>query len=148
MSEKIICKFCGNETSYSTSRAFLGNHIIKEHKITIQEYYDKFLKKENEGICESCGQPTEFIKFSQGYRRFCSTKCSTNAKSTRDKARETYYEKTGFNHNMENPQHIENRRKSNLEKYGVEWIVQNKEVVSNLFLKSCLSILNELPQSI
>jgi hypothetical protein len=125
----IFCKVCETETIYDTSRAFLGNHVIKEHKISIQEYYDKYFKKEKEGICESCGQPTKFIKFSQGYRRFCSTRCSTSADTTLDKAKKTYYEKTGYEHNMRNPNHLDIRKKSNLETYGVEWTTQLKEQV-------------------
>lgn len=53
----------------------LGKHL-SVHKITCKEYYDRFLKKEKEGICY-CGNETKFYRdLKNGYRKTCSTKCS------------------------------------------------------------------------
>jgi len=128
----IECKVCGEKTIYVKNLPFLLNHIGKIHKMTNQEYYDCYFKKEKEGVCESCGKETKFIKFSNGYRRYCSQKCSTNSPSTHKKTKQTFLQKTGFEHNMKNPEHIEKRKKSNLEKYGVEWTIQDKDVVKKI----------------
>jgi len=45
--------------------------------MTTKEYYDKYIKKENEGFCKHCQQPSKpernIIKF--GYKPYCSQKC-------------------------------------------------------------------------
>lgn len=48
----MICKICNLEiNSYSH---------LKKHNITSKDYYDTFLKMDNEGICY-CGNDTAFI---------------------------------------------------------------------------------------
>ena len=42
---------------------------------TSKEYYDKFLKKPDDGICQVCGRPTVFSGFANGYRKTCSDEC-------------------------------------------------------------------------
>lgn len=46
--KKEICKICGELT-------VLSKHIRK-HNLTTKEYYDKYLKKDNEGICPVCNK--------------------------------------------------------------------------------------------
>jgi endogenous inhibitor of DNA gyrase (YacG/DUF329 family) len=66
------CKICGREFKNYTS---LGAHL-KKHKITSKEYYDRFLKKEDEGTCPVCGKETFFKNLNKGYCKFCSKKCA------------------------------------------------------------------------
>jgi len=33
---------------------------VKKHKVTSKEYYDKYLKEENEGICKEYENKTKF----------------------------------------------------------------------------------------
>jgi endogenous inhibitor of DNA gyrase (YacG/DUF329 family) len=75
--EKILCKICGKE--FKNYKA-LGRHLIT-HKITSKEYYDKFLKKENEGICPVCRKETTYLDLRRGYRKFCSNKCAQSGKN-------------------------------------------------------------------
>ena len=42
----------------------------------MQEYYDKYLKKPGEGLCAVCGNPTEYLSTTKGYRICCSAECS------------------------------------------------------------------------
>jgi hypothetical protein len=72
--EKILCKICGKE--FENYRSLAGH--LRVHKITSKEYYDRFLKKENEGICPACGKETSFIGLKQGYCKFCSKKCANS----------------------------------------------------------------------
>ena len=55
----------------------LGYHIKMTHKIKTQEYYDHYVKKDNEGICKYCKKnKTHFIGLIKGYRDHCSKSCS------------------------------------------------------------------------
>lgn len=67
------CEICNRK--FKNSRV-LGIHISTTHKMSKQEYYDKFLKKdENEGKCLECGKETNFVTLVKGYRIFCSRQC-------------------------------------------------------------------------
>ena len=69
------------------------SHHIRVHKITIQEYYDTYMKKPNEGICVVCGKKTSFRGLSEGYLECCSSKCSNNHNI--DKIKQTKLTKYG-----------------------------------------------------
>ena len=62
-----ICKKICNE-NYS------GTHLKKEHNISGKEYYDKYIKTNNE--CKICKQSTSFLTIKKGYRECCSRFCS------------------------------------------------------------------------
>ena len=49
------CKICNKEINSYTG---LASHINKIHKISTKDYYIKYLKQENEGICPVCGKDT------------------------------------------------------------------------------------------
>jgi uncharacterized CHY-type Zn-finger protein len=66
------CKIC-NKTFKSWNG--LGRHIIVSHNMTTKEYYDKYLKKDDEGKCVICGNDTKFISIKNGYKKLCSSKC-------------------------------------------------------------------------
>lgn len=65
------CKICNKNIS---EKGF-GSHLVS-HKISAKDYYDKYLKQTDEGICPICGKETPFIKISKGYQKFCSVSCS------------------------------------------------------------------------
>ena len=67
------CKICGRH--YEDAFTFTS-HIKNDHKLSIQDYYDKFLKKEGEGLCKICGKPTKFNGINKGYSEYCSKACS------------------------------------------------------------------------
>ncbi len=69
---KFICKECGEKFICAEN---LSKHV-KYHKINNKEYYDKWLKKENEGKCYECNNETPFLGVQRGYRKYCSKKCS------------------------------------------------------------------------
>jgi hypothetical protein len=65
------CEICLREFSPNG----LAAHIENSHKeINVKDYYDKYLRKENEGKCKICGKPTRFKGF-RGYSKYCSMKC-------------------------------------------------------------------------
>lgn len=61
------CAICGKI-------CVINNHI-KEHNIQSKDYYDKYIKLPDEGICKTCGNVTKFISMYCGYRIYCSNKC-------------------------------------------------------------------------
>lgn len=65
--------FHGDNISQTVNR--LLAHTYKEHGLRSKDYYDKFMKKPDEGVCPVCGKETPYAKFSQGYRKYCSAKC-------------------------------------------------------------------------
>lgn len=71
-----ICKICNKE--FSGVRGLVA-HVWQHHQLKIKEYYDNFVKRQDEGIC-ACGENTTFRNFNIGYLRSCSIKCnSTNS---------------------------------------------------------------------
>lgn len=73
MKLKYKCKLCDEEILTNTG---LASHISNKHKLKIEEYYDRFIRKEDEGKCKTCGNQTTFIDLKRGYHTFCSKKCS------------------------------------------------------------------------
>lgn len=56
----------------------LGNHLRWEHPtVSLQNYYDKFFKKEYEGFCqnENCNNETQFNSSKWHYNTYCCNKC-------------------------------------------------------------------------
>ena len=72
MKLKVKCAICKKEFDNITGVSY----HIRTHNITSKEYYDKYMKKEGEGICVVCGNETRFITLKLGYYRPCSYKCS------------------------------------------------------------------------
>lgn len=131
-----ICKICGLE---SVNNNGLISHITQTHKLSSKEYYDKFFKKENEGICPVCGKETQFIKFSLGYRKTCSYSCaSTNNAEDRKQVRYNNYDGKYFskegreNLNKIASETFESRNKQNIEKLKTEYKIPNEVEITNI----------------
>ena len=71
---KFKCKICND---FKTKDAATFYHHLRLHRISTNDYYDKFMKKETDGICKCCGKPTNFLNINLGYREFCSPKCAS-----------------------------------------------------------------------
>lgn len=97
------CEICNIE--FDTSNK-LCRHIEKVHNIDRKDYYDKYLKKDKDGICLTCGNDTSFIGFKRGYRTFCSCSCAKLDPDIQQRTKQT-----------------------NLERYGVEVIFQRSDVI-------------------
>ena len=112
--KKINCKIC--------QRKFPINgfcvHIFRSHGLRTKEYYDKYLKKENEGICKHCGIETDFKGTTRGYREYCSTngnRCAAKIQAVR-KTKQTKLERYGDSNYV----NVEKNKKTKLERYGDE----------------------------
>lgn len=114
MKSKIhVCKIC------SCSKKKLKAHIRLEHNITEKEYYDLYLKQPFEGICSVCNKPTQFIRWTDGYRTHCSTQCSSLDKEVQNKNKSTNLNLYGVEHNWNKGILRQNQEKTMMEKYGV-----------------------------
>ena len=73
------CAVCGETFTASSvhfTNARLSTHASKVHGLNKKEYYDKYLKKPEEGICENCGKETPLDNWSVGYKKYCSLPCA------------------------------------------------------------------------
>ena len=127
----IKCKICDKEFG---NKGFSSH--LKKYNIKSKEYYDKYLKKENEGICQmygrisSCLKYTKFIKLSKGYSKCCSLRC---AKFYNDKKiKQTNIKKYGVENVFQNEEIKEKIKQTNLKKYGVENPAQNKQIYNKV----------------
>lgn len=81
---KFVCQIC------NLSVNGLGSHITQKHRIKTKDYYDKYIRIENEGICPMCGKETSFRGIMKGgYLSHCSVKCLQNNPETIQKKKET-----------------------------------------------------------
>jgi len=106
-------ELCNRECKNITS---LSSHIRQFHKIKIKEYYDKFMRKDKEGICY-CGKETKFNGL-KGYLSFCSTKCSNTHDTTKQKQKTTLSKNYG-DFGLSHPDIKKRRITTNQKKYGV-----------------------------
>lgn len=136
MSDKIFieCKICGCAFLSNNS---LGKHIKRTHHIETKEYYDKFLKKPNEGFCKECNNPTRYWSLTRGYLSYCSNYCVTHSKEVYLKVEKTNLERYGVKATTQNKDVLNKRKENNLKKYGVEYTSQLESVKENN-KKTCL----------
>jgi hypothetical protein len=145
-SDKIYCHICKEQTNLN-AESFGRWHLQKLHRITMREYYDKYIKIPTDGFCRCCGNKTRFISYRQGYRIFCSHKCSATdesvqllSKSTRIRlyGDPTYNNRSGavktclLKYNVINVSKLEN-----IKKQKEETLIQNHGV-SNMSLSPLL----------
>ena len=131
MNNIFICKICNKE--FNSVHA-LSLHL-KLHNISAEEYYKKYLLKPGEGTCKVCGKPTKYHSLSKGFYTYCCNDCigkdkeivkkreetsikrfgvkhASELEKYKEKAKQTYKEKTGYDHNMHNPEVVEKVKNS------------------------------------
>jgi hypothetical protein len=135
----VKCLICNQELT----EKILKRHCLNTHGLTIQEYYDRFFKKDHEEIClmygqiSSCKKFNKFRGINRGYSQFCSLKCSASCSETRKKYEKTCVEKYGVPNVFQNKQ-IKNKIKNTcLEKFGVKNPNQNEQI-KNKKKNTCL----------
>ena len=76
-----------------------------------------------------CGNTTTFNKnWKDGYRKYCSAKCSATDLSTKEKRKNTNLEKWGVD-NVAKAEQVKNKQtETNLQRYGTKSSAQNEEV--------------------
>lgn len=117
----LICGFTSKKLKY---------HINNNHDLSEKEYYDKYLKQPDEGICPVCGKSTNFIGYLYGYRQHCSTSCSSSDKKVQEKNKNTNLERYGVKHNWNNGPLREHCKETMIERYGVDHNWKSSELRS------------------
>ena len=74
LNNKVSCQICSYECKNYNS---LAKHLQHQHQMKSQEYYNKYLLKENKNICTNpnCTNTTRFIHLGRGYKEYCSREC-------------------------------------------------------------------------
>ena len=142
------------ETTTSTA---LSVHLKRDHKLTSEEYYLKYIRRDEAPTCLQCNKPVKFQSIFKGYRNYCSTKCSAIAseslkqqkcmekygvrkplqfKQFLDKSKETLLQHYGVT-SPGKSEEIRNRRKeTNLKRFGVENPLQCRRIREKIKLTS------------
>lgn len=96
------CLICGQEFD---KRVSLCNHIFRKHGMAKKDYYDTYIKQQDEGVCklDSCNNETTFINLEVGYKDCCclehtnlyryGVKSNLNFKETQEKAQRNSHTK-------------------------------------------------------
>lgn len=95
------------------------------------------IKKNNEGFCKVCGKSTNFYILSYGYYKFCSKECENKDISNRniemhkkigkqihEKKKKTNLERYGVEHNTQRKEVMDTIKKTNIKKYGVDNVIK------------------------
>lgn len=133
-----ICEECGK--TY-IRKCDLSYHISHKH-YTIKEYYDKWIKEDNEGFCKICGKEAIFYNFSNAYTFGCCKDHMNQwnhiqinkavkekygvdyifqVKDIKEKIKKKCLENYGVEFNSQRLDVKETAKKSNIKKYGTEW---------------------------
>lgn len=131
--KEYVCKICGEKCYYFGNYGFLIHHVKREHNVDQKEYYDKYVKSNNEGICKVCGEPTKFVKFSKGYRDFCGPRCANKSKEVRRKIEQTNLERYGTKHSGLAPEVKKKREETCRKKYGNDNYFGSKAGIEMLY---------------
>lgn len=81
---KPTCLACNREFN---SRASVSVHYVQVHNLSRKGYYDTYIRKDDEGICLTCGNETTL--YHHGYSKFCSRKCSNRNTGVKETKKET-----------------------------------------------------------
>lgn len=109
------CAVCGEQTKYVID-LFSRYHLNPLHNIGMKEYYDKYFKKDGEGVCVDCGKETKWITFNKGYPKRCSV-CGKKSDEIRKNISESFKRR-------DTKKEAEKRKITCKEKYGVDYISQ------------------------
>ena len=124
----IKCLVCNQQFM---SHKSLSWHV-KHHDLTNKEYYDKYIKKENEGYCLTCGKQTDFISMNKGYKQHCNKQCMSVDNNVQQKRMNTNLEIYGYKSSFCTEETQNKVKQSIKEKYGVDNVYQSEEVKNKI----------------
>lgn len=123
----LTCSICNSNFE---KQILLTNHIKKYHNMSYKDYYDIYIKSENEGICLTCGQQTKFER--NQYRQFCSRSCMRRNSFIQDTIKNTCIKKYG-GVGLGSKEIQQKTKNTNLLKYGVEnpYMIEHNKIKSH-----------------
>lgn len=123
------CEICNYETE---SHQSFNSHIVHRHHINSKEYYDLYLKKENDGICLTCGNTTKFNDLWKGYRQYCCKGCISKDLNIQAKKRSTMQKHYGVDYPIQSPTIREKTYKTNMERFGAENVFASEHIKQSI----------------
>ena len=109
------CKIC------NTNVKSISAHLHKQHQLSIKEYYDSYIKTENEGCCKICGNLTRFKGLKLGYAKTCSIRCN-NILTHRERSPERKAEiNKRISNTLRTPESKNKTIATNMKKYGIAY---------------------------
>jgi len=93
------CKICNRE--FKNRRGLLQHLRYSHNNLNKKDYYDKYLKLDNEGLCPVCGKETNFNYYKFGYFIHCSINCISKNPKTLEKIVNSKIEKFGVSNNTQ-----------------------------------------------
>lgn len=72
------CMVCGYIPKHWKGRMGVFEHVRKFHGIARKEYYDRYFKTKEEGVCKVCKQDTPWSESHTRYPKVCNFKCTLN----------------------------------------------------------------------
>lgn len=118
--EPLFCQRCQIQTKYVID-SFARYHLLKEHNMTMKNYYDCYLKEKDEEKCINCGDICQWDNSVKGYRTYCSTKCMGSDLNFIEKCKKRSAA-------IDHVKAATKRKETCIKKYGVEYVSQLEEV--------------------
>ena len=114
---KLICQICNKKCETING---LASHISRTHHITTKNYYDTYFKQNGDGICKTCGKPTNFKNLSCGYFDFCSNYCVGKNPQIQEHKKITTQKHFGVDYPMQSSEIMDKSKQTNIKNHGVE----------------------------
>ena len=127
--KRFTCLICGFSTNIHYDK-----HLLEQHSMTVQNYYDKFYLKNNENLCKICSKKAKFNSLTKGYYETCGNK-HCMAKVSQVKCIKTLKKKYNISDEVEITNISQFKEiqdiisKNNEEKYGVKntFLIKDKD---------------------
>ena len=123
-----ICEECGLAFKKIQS---LSKHVSLYHK-NKKDYYDKWIKENNDDKCQICKKKTKFIGF-YGYKNCCSVKCTN--KYAHKLSKLGMNKKYGCDYPLQSLEVQNNMKNTIHEKYNCDWFVVSSKYKSSMLKK-------------
>ena len=115
-----------NIRSYKKNVSKETFNFLQEYNITITELFNLIKYDFSEfPKCPTCGSPVRNFYKNHTY---CSNKCAQRSIEIKDKIKKTNLERFGVEYSSQNKEIRDKQKKTCLEKYGTEYTFQSKEI--------------------
>lgn len=119
---KLICQICNN---FTHTKRYLFRHVTQCHKWSVKDYYDRFIKLPQEGLCKMCNKPTHW-SVHHVYGNYCSKTCQWKDINVVNKRKKTCLEKFGVDFAFKALSVREKILETTTLHYGKPYILQTK----------------------
>lgn len=131
--EKLICQVCNKAFNKIDC---VTRHVKVKHNIKPVEYYDKYFKLENDGMCRLCGKSTKYWNLYHGYREFCSIGCfwkwKHSIEETKEKRKTTLKALYGTEEYFKSEDFKEKTIDTNMKLYGIANAGGSEKVIEKI----------------